>query len=77
MERLYSTKEAAKILKEYGVSYTEGTLEVWRSQGRGPRYRRRGRNIFYTKPDLWEFAKGVVVETNDSRHESGNRAEVA
>ena len=62
-----NTPEAAKYLTDRGTKYTRGTLEVWRSQGRGPRYRKVGRNVFYAPGDLDRFAEGQVVETIDSR----------
>ncbi len=55
------TPEAAHYLR-----LCPGTLEVWRCMGRGPRFRRVGRRIFYTKEDLDEFAKSFIVETVDS-----------
>ena len=61
-----STKEAASYLKSIGTPFSAGTLEVWRCQGRGPRFRRVNRKIFYTKEDLDQFIQGQVVETIDS-----------
>lgn len=39
------------------------TLRQWRSQGRGPAYEKRGRNIRYRKQDLdaWRNANVVVT----------------
>jgi len=76
MEKRFNTKEASEKLKELGVPFTAGTLEVWRSQGRGPRFIRLARKVFYTESALKEFAKGQVVETNDS-YDFGRGAEVA
>lgn len=56
-----NTKEAAKIL---GLS--AGTLEVWRCYGRGPRYKKIGRRVFYDVADLEAFANAETVETVDS-----------
>jgi hypothetical protein len=44
-----------------------GTLEVWRSLGRGPRFLKIGRKVFYKIEDLELFANAHVVETIDSR----------
>lgn len=55
------TKGAAKIL---GLS--AGTLEVWRCHGRGPRYKKIGRRVFYDIKDLDMFANAFTVETVDS-----------
>lgn len=57
------TKLAAKIL---GLS--AGTLEVWRCHGRGPRYKKIGRRVFYDLVDLESFANAQTVETVDSIH---------
>ena len=56
-----NTEEAAKIL---GLS--PGTLEVWRCRGRGPRYKKIGRRVFYDLNDLETFANAETVETIDS-----------
>ena len=56
-----NTKDAAKIL---GLS--AGTLEVWRCHGRGPRYKKIGRRVFYDINDLEAFANAYTVETVDS-----------
>ncbi|MBU1001409.1 MAG: helix-turn-helix domain-containing protein [Proteobacteria bacterium] len=55
------TKGAALIL---GLS--AGTLEVWRCLGKGPRYMKIGRRVFYGLKDLESFATANVVETVDS-----------
>ena len=56
------TPSAAKIL-----GLKKGTLEVWRSMGRGPRFCRIGRRIFYRIEDLELFANPNLVDTIDSR----------
>ena len=55
------TLEAARVLR-----LSPGTLEVWRSKGRGPRFRKIGAKVFYDIDDLEEFANAYVVETADS-----------
>ena len=60
------TRQAAEYLKGHGIPVTPGTLEVWRSHGKGPRYRKVARWVIYTPPDLDKFAYGRVVETTDS-----------
>lgn len=55
------TAQAAEIL-----GLKSGTLEVWRSKGRGPRFRKIGRKVFYNTNDLEEFANMNIVETVDS-----------
>lgn len=56
-----NTKDAATIL---GLS--AGTLEVWRCHGRGPRYKKIGRRVFYDIEDLEAFVNAYTVETVDS-----------
>ena len=60
-KRLKNTVEAAEYL---GLS--PGTLEVWRSLGRGPRYRKFGRRVMYDIADLDRYAATHIVETCDS-----------
>ena len=55
------TSKAAKIL-----GLRPGTLEVWRSIGRGPRFKKIGRKVFYDVIDLEIFANAHTVETIDS-----------
>ena len=55
------TSKAAKIL-----GLRPGTLEVWRSTRRGPRFLKIGRKVFYKIEDLESFANAHVVETVDS-----------
>jgi len=63
-----NTREAASYLKEqHSIPVTPGTMEVWRSHGRGPRYRKVARWVIYQRADLDRFATGQVVETVDSR----------
>jgi hypothetical protein len=49
-EELVSTPEAAKIL-----TVKEGTLEVWRSLGKGPKYTKIQRCVRYRIKDLYDF----------------------
>ena len=59
--RRLSTREAAQYL---GVK--PGTLEVWRSLGKGPRYVKLGARVVYEIADLDAFAASRVVETRDT-----------
>ena len=68
MRKYYlTTREAAQYMAERGVRFALGTLSVWRSEGRGPRfYRLRGR-VFYRPGDLDLFIKTASgVDTVDS-----------
>ena len=63
----FNTREAASYLKEcHSVPVTPGTMEVWRTLGRGPRYRKVARWVIYARTDLDRFATGQIVETTDS-----------
>lgn len=62
-----NTRQAASYLKDlHCIPVTPGTMEVWRSMGRGPRYRKVARWVVYNKVDLDSFATGQIVETTDS-----------
>jgi hypothetical protein len=50
-----------------------GTLEVWRSLGRGPRFLKIGRKVFYKIEDLELFANAHLVETVDSMELQGRQ----
>jgi hypothetical protein len=62
----FNTKEAVEYLQTLGLNFKPSTLEVWRSRGRGPRYKKVARKVYYEKSDLNEFIKGHKVETIDS-----------
>lgn len=68
--RLLTTKEASKYMEQRGVKAAPGTLEVWRCQGRGPRWRKIGRWARYVPTDLDIFIGGQVVETSDTYPEA-------
>lgn len=59
--RRLNTHEAASRL-----GLRPGTLEIWRSLGKGPRYLKIGRRVFYEQEDIEAFAKAHMVETEDS-----------
>jgi selenocysteine lyase/cysteine desulfurase len=67
MKRNLTPKEAAQYLQERGVRVSHGTLNIWRSQRRGPRYKRVGRHVYYEREDLDRFEQGVKIETTESR----------
>lgn len=46
---------------------SESHLNNMRSQGRGPRYLRLGKRVFYRASDLDAYVERAVVETADSR----------
>ena len=59
--RRLNTLDAAEYL---GVK--RGTMEVWRSLGKGPRYIKLGTRVVYEIDDLDAFAASHVVETKDT-----------
>lgn len=62
-----NTRQAATYLQEnYSIPITPGTMEVWRSYGKGPRYRKIARWVVYARADLDNFAAGQIFETVDS-----------
>lgn len=63
MSKRYSTKEAATFLAELGTPFTPKTLETWKSLGKGPRFIRVTRRVFYAGEDLLAFSAGEPVET--------------
>jgi hypothetical protein len=63
----FNTKQAAQHLTNNGVKYTPGSLDVMRSQGRGPKFYKHCRRIFYLQSDLDAFiGLAAPVETVDS-----------
>ena len=66
MKRNLTTREAAQLLQDRGIRVTSGTLNVWRSQGRGPRFKKIGRHVYYTREALDQFERGEPYETIDS-----------
>ena len=65
-KELFTTTEAVEYMREHGVEFSPGTLEVWRCQGRGPAFRKIYRKVFYAKGDLDNFLNGQRVMTTDS-----------
>jgi len=61
------SNQRVDTLKAAGfLGLKKGTLEVWRSLGKGPRYKKIGRKVFYDVFDLETFANAHTVETIDS-----------
>ncbi len=56
-----NTREAAAYL-----NLSPGTLEVWRSQGRGPMYAKLGRRVVYDRVDLEAFVASRKTFTTDA-----------
>ncbi len=60
-----TTVEAAKYLTESGYPYTKKTLEAWRCQKRGPKYKKIVSRVYYEKSWLDEFLEGLEVKIFD------------
>jgi hypothetical protein len=60
------TRQAAAYLSQIrNVPTAPSSLEVYRCQSRGPRYKKIGSRVFYTAAWLDEWAKGVEVKIYD------------
>lgn len=62
----FSTKEASSYFNKNGVEFTPATLTLWRSQGKGPRYKKIAWKVYYERQDLDEFMLGEKSETVDT-----------
>ena len=58
-------KDAAIYLRALGFQTTPKTMSVWRCTGKGPKFKRIGRRVFYEKRWLDEFLKGLEVQVID------------
>jgi len=57
--------KAPEVQALYG--WSSRVLQEWRVSGRGPRYVKEGRNVYYRHEDLQEFASLSAVKTYDAR----------
>lgn len=64
-DELLQTAEAAPE-----INMSAFWLHKERSQGRGPRYIRIGRKVFYRRSDLQEWLEQRYVETQETRDQS-------
>lgn len=55
--------KAPEVQALYG--WSSRVLQEWRVAGRGPRYVKEGRNVYYRHEDLQEFASCYTVKTFD------------
>jgi len=66
MQRVHTPPLTTPEAAEY-LSVKPGTLEVWRCQGRGPRFVRLGRAIRYRPADLDNFIeKNLMAHTSEA-----------
>lgn len=72
ISKRYSTKEAVRYLQDkFGITFSPGTFEVWRSQKRGPEYLKIANRVFYAEDVLDNMAAGQTVKTVDSIYQEG------
>lgn len=64
-----NTTEAAAFL---GVK--RNTLEVWRSQKKGPKYSKIGSRVVYDLEDLQEYFISCAVHTRDTAPQLKNKS---
>lgn len=66
MSKKYNTQEAVELMKSWGISFTKGTLEVWRCRKEGPKFIKIRSKVYYTEESLRQFATGLEIKTVDS-----------
>jgi hypothetical protein len=60
------TRQASRYLTEIkGIPTAESSLEVYRSTGRGPCYKKIGSRVFYTLDWLDKYAAGIEIKIYD------------
>lgn len=65
--KLHDTKSAAKHLGGEDNPLKENTLEIWRVQGRGPRWIKIGRLVRYDEADLDAYLESQTrTSTSDA-----------
>lgn len=68
MKTYLTPEKAAGYLEERGVSFKVDSLAVMRCKGRGPRFFKLNRRVYYRPEDLDAYLSGTaqVVETVDT-----------
>ena len=61
---IYLTQNEAALF----LRLSERTLERWRVEGQGPRFRRFGRRVVYAKSDLETWADGRSFQSTSEVH---------
>lgn len=62
MDEMLAPTEAAALIKS-----TASTLADWRFKGKGPRFYRLGKRVFYRRADLVAWAASQVVDPAEER----------
>lgn len=68
-QRFLNNDEAAEYLRVKGE-----TLEIWRTRGRGPKFRRAGRRILYSIEDIEAFLGESLSSTSDRKEPNRSTA---
>lgn len=73
MKMYLNPEKAAMYLEERGVSFKVDSLAVMRCKGRGPRFLKLNRRVYYRPEDLDAYLSGTtqVVETVDTYQAGG------
>ena len=59
-----NTEQAASYLTQLGTPFSKASLQIWRSQNKGPAFVRVGKKkVFYDPGELRRFAAGQPVST--------------
>lgn len=64
--KYYDTKGAVEFFGKLGISFKPITLQVWRCQGKGPKFIKVARKVFYEQGDLLRFVIGDPSEMVNS-----------
>ena len=61
-EELLTRKEAARFVREnYKMRCEPGTLAVYAVYGQGPKFEKRGLNVYYSTADLVEWCESRIT----------------
>ena len=61
-----NTEQAASYLSKLGTPFSKASLQIWRTQNKGPAFIRvGGKKVFYDPADLRRFATGQSVATEE------------
>lgn len=66
--KLLTTKEVAELL-----SVRFNTLEIWRVQGKGPKFKKIGRKVLYDQQDVFEYLESQTRTSTSQKPASFRR----
>jgi hypothetical protein len=64
---LLSTKSAARYLSDPSYPLAFRTLERWRLEGKGPKFVKVGRKVFYRRQDLDAYLESRLCQVTFDR----------